>query len=90
MCLASLKPRKDLIEFWTFGDKLSDDKIFYKKVHIFISYSESPLRFVAHYHVGGEFPFGPFQDVFRASQNLSGLLETGQMQVRWSEPLWLT
>ena len=41
------------------------------------------MRFVAHYQVGGVGHFRPVKDVFRASQDASGLLETG-LQVRWS------
>ena len=91
--LASLKPRKDLIESWTFEIEKSfrwQDVLKYVSSFFLISCSDSLFRFVAHYNVGVVGPFGPVQDVFRVSQDLSGLLKTGQLQVRWSEPLWLS
>ena len=56
-------------------DKPSDEKMILNFPDFFIiSYSDTPLSSVAH-HVGGAGPFGPVQDLFGASQDLSGLLQ---------------
>ena len=91
-CLDSLKPRNGFLEIWAikFGTTFHMKNYPYKSSGFLISYRYSLSRSAAHYHKGGAGPFGPIQDVFRACQGLSGLLDTGQLQGRWSGSIWLS